>query len=645
MKKLSFVLLLSMLLALAVPCFAAGAEEPAYAADTVAVIGETEYSDLQDAFDAVRSGETILLVRDLTDSKKTYTYSGAGFVKGETVVREKVTFDGNGHSIVYKGGTGEANFALVFDTNAVIEVRNLTLLSIRSAIRLTDGAQVFLRDCNLCAANTDYRSDAYDLKANKDFKGSIIKIDNDYRSFVEINGGSYYGAASTGIDVRYGSIVIRSGKFRIWNAEVLLQVGDNTADAGADKVRASGTILGGSFEASDYTAKTAKLIRAYKSAAVTIWGGDFLQRSEGTKSGGSTVLAGATSSSFGYLYIHGGNFYQLSSQPAAKLIGNNDLNGKNNIPSAGDKVFAYVTGGTFYSKVVEGRNTDDMTRADGVLRYDDTVAKITAATAEYKGEQMTQYTVAYQYTEAAPMPDAAAKVVNPDGTVYYTASLWEALNPFAQDGATVTLLSDTALDRTLYLNNRYFSLTLDGNGKTLASTAPNAVNVQTGSVTVRNLTVRNANGSAFRVGYLPAAEEILSGASYTAALTLKNVTVNAKELIAAAEKELLSGKAILESVSLNGAAVPDETRVLPVADQPAPPEPTPSETDTDAPEKPSEPAGSEENKPGDTGSKEPETSAAEKPDGGCSSALTGSALLLLLGAAGACAGFRRRKED
>lgn len=645
MKKISLILTLALLLTLALPFLPAGAQEPDYAADTVAVIGEKEYTSLQDAFDAVGSGETIRLVKDIKDNKKTFTYSGTALVKGEPVPRAKVTLDGNGHTVSYSGGTSDTNFALIFDANAIIEVKNLTVLSIRSAVKVTDGAQIFFKDCNLCAANTNYKSSVHDLEANKDFKGLIIRIENDFRSYVEIDGGNYYGAQSTGVDVRWGSIVVRSGNFRVWNTEVLLQVGDNSSEEGADRVRASGTILGGTFEASDYTAKFGKLIRAYKSATVTVWDGEFIQRSEGSGSG-SAVITGATSSSFGYVYVHGGNFYQLSSKPAAKLIGNNDLTGKNNLPAAKDKVFVYVTGGTFYSRTVEGRNKDDMTRADGILRYDDSVAKIEASTADYNGIPVDKYTVTYQYSEATPCPGAVAKITEPDGKVYYAPTLWEALNPFAREGATVTLLADVTLDRTLYLGNRYISLKLDGNGKTVTSTAADAVNVQTGSLTVENLTLVNTEGTAFRVGYQIAAEEIVSGASYIASLTLKNVTVTAKTLIGTSDKELFSGEATLEGVKLNGTDEADGIRKLPKNDQPTPPDTDTTGSDTGNEEPPVTPEVTTERKPDDT---TPGTTASakpnEEPSGGCSSVLGGGALLLILTAAGAAVLTRKKKED
>ncbi|HBF15130.1 MAG TPA: hypothetical protein DDW30_05520 [Clostridiales bacterium] len=643
MKKVSLILMLALLLTLALPFLPVGALESDYAADTVAVIGEKEYTSLQDAFDAVGSGETIRLVKDVTDSKKTFTYSGTTLVKGEAVPRAKVTLDGNGHTISYSGGTSDTNFALVFDSNAIIEVKNLTVLSIRSAVKITDGAQVFLKDCNLCAANTNYKSPVHDLEANKDFKGLIIRIENDFRSYVEIDGGNYYGAQSTGVDIRYGSIVIKSGNFRVWNTEVLLQVGDSTSEEGADKVRASGTILGGTFEASDYTAKFGKLIRAYKSATVTIWDGEFIQRSEGPKSG-SAVITGATSSSFGYVYVHGGNFYQLSSQPAAKLIGNNDLTGKGTIPAAKDKVFVFVTGGTFYSRTVEGRNKDDMTREDGILRYDDSVAKIEASTAEYKGISVDKYTVTYQYSEATPCPGAVAKITESDGKVYYAPTLWEALNPFARDGATVTLLADVTTDHTLYLGNRYFSLKLDGNGKTVTSTATDAVNVQTGSVTVENLTLTNTNGMAFRMGYQIAAEEIVSGASYIASLTLKNVTVTAKTLIGTSDKELFSGEATLKDVKLNGTDEADGIRKLPMSNPPTPSDTGTTGSDTSNQEPPVTPEVTTGRKPNDA---TPETTAKpnEEPSGGCSSVLGGGAILLILTAAGTAVLIHKKKED
>ena len=646
MKKLNVLLVLALCLTLLLP-FSAAADEPTYAADTVAVIGTTEYSDLQKAFDAVKTGETIRLVADIADTKKTATYSGTVYEKGNAVSRGRVTLDGNGHSLTYSGGSSDANFALVFDANAVIEVKALTVFSYRSGVKLTDGAQVFLKDCNICAAKTDYRSATHDLTANKDFKGLAVKIDNDWRSYVEIDGGHYRGAFSTMIDIRYGSITVKDGDFKVYNSTVLLQVGDSIGESAADTARAAGYLLGGTFESIDSKANGAMIARAYKSATLSIWGGDYFQRSEGTKSGGSTVIAAGTSSSYGYTHIYGGSFYQFSSSPASKLVGNNQLTGNSGVPEAKDKAFFYISGGTFWSKKVDNRDESDMLRENGVLRYGEEVASIVKTTDTYGIDEMNKYTVTYRYNETAPMPNAVAKIVNTDGGVYYADSLWAALNTFAKDGATVTLLADVSLEHTLTLNNRYATLTLDGNGKTLTSTAAVAVNVQSGSITIKSLTLNAAEKTAFHVGYLCAANEVVSGASYTADLTLSDLTVTAKTLLVADEMSVLSGQAKLERVALNGEAAVTKTHALPLSEETDEPSDQPTDTDTDTAEseQPTQAPTEEQTTAATPTATEEDTAASGSNADGCASSI--GALPVLALAATACAGLlcKRRKEN
>ena len=97
-------------------------------------------------------------------------------------------------------------------------------------------------------------------------------------------------------------------------------------------------------------------------------------------------------------------------------------------------------------------------------------------------------------TVAVFASEAEEKAATVNGTEYTTIA--EAITA-AQAGETVTLLRDVTLSEILVINK---SITLDGNGKTLTSSAGRAINV-TGAngVTIKNLTIKASGERAINI--------------------------------------------------------------------------------------------------------------------------------------------------
>ncbi len=135
-----------------------------------------------------------------------------------------------------------------------------------------------------------------------------------------------------------------------------------------------------------------------------------------------------------------------------------------------------ITGGKFY-----GLNPADIDTDDGVTTW--CADGYTAVAGEGEDE-------GYYVVTQAPA-DAQAKI----GGLYYT-TLDAALDA-AAEGATITLLADVEASEIITIEE---AITLDGNGKTLTSTAGRAINVDcAGAVTIKDLTIKASGARAINI--------------------------------------------------------------------------------------------------------------------------------------------------
>ena len=570
MKKV-LALLVALVLCASTMSLAAFAADPTYPADTVAVIGTEKFDDLQDALDAVREGETVTLVKDI-ETNSFFELNGTVLVKGESTPIGKFTFDGNGHTITSTGGAN-ANYYVLSCTDANVEIKNLNVTSLWGVLQIAGASQVKLTNCNFLADKT-----FDDNGTPKRNNANCMKVDQTIKGFLEINGGTYDGGAGTLVDVRGGQLVVRDGSFTSNNSGVLLQVGDLAAYTDKEESKSAGYIYGGTFTQRGVSSASGATIcaRAYKGATLAVYGGTFVQQMDGSKdlSKGSCVVTSSTSSAIGWVYVFGGNFYQTSSNVKSAMVYNGDVTKAAEIA---DKQNVYVLGGEFYSSVVEGRMDADMLRDEvpdtasalekamaTILELDKTVVGMTKSEAVYDDMKMNKYSFAYQYSATKAPEGAKIMVTNPDNSVYYPETFWEAVNVYAQDGATVKLLDNITLTAECFLNNRKANLTLDLNGKKLdaADGVANALALQSGELTVKGGTLENKSGSAFAIGYMLADAEILNCNVLSTILTVKDCTVNTKAgEDAVAVRRVYTATVAYENATVNGTATNSEFNI------------------------------------------------------------------------------------
>jgi len=208
MKKLSLAMALVMILAVCASTLGMTAFA-AYAADTVAVIGSTEYNDLQAAFDSYKSGDTITIVKDIT-STKSFTVKGSGWVDGVEAFKtdKPLTIDGNGKSITVNLPK-QGDYALNFE-GANVVVKNLTVNAKFDGVKLLGTAHVILKDCNVYAANT---------KAGEHVEGdwaqtaTALKIDQNTKAYAEIDGGNYKSSGKATTNAENGKVTYTGHTF------------------------------------------------------------------------------------------------------------------------------------------------------------------------------------------------------------------------------------------------------------------------------------------------------------------------------------------------------------------------------------------------------------------------------------------------
>ncbi len=527
MKKLSFAMALVMILALCASTLGVTAFAATYADTTVAVLSDgtttTEYASLADALAAYKGGETLTIVKDI-EIADPIIFDGTTSALADdmetmtTVMKDLLTIDGNSKTITYTG----SGYAIT-GTSVDIVINNLTLKSAGSGIKFSGQSNAVLNDCNVLAAKTELNSH---LTGDNDVAGVALMQDNNNKGYVEINGGVYKSAGSripktdgtynndsytsgTVIDVRYGRLVINDIECVGYYCNQAVQVGDAAVpEIGEEGVTSAGWINGGKYVLynADMKKVNATCVRGYRGGLLTIYDGDFISYVSGSTKGSSVI--GTHSKGGTYTYILGGKFYNLCTDANSMLMGHNSAS--NAVASMESAMYIYMFGGELYSTVVEGRTEVNVDGDTAVIRNKndyDLVKATTSITDPYLNGLATDvntWTYNYKYNATTAKADAKIKIQNGD-KVYYSNSLWQAVNAIANDGATVTLLDNITLDKELVILARDAEITLDLNGKTIttADGVANAIRCQMGDIIIKNGTLSNANGSVFNFGYAP----------------------------------------------------------------------------------------------------------------------------------------------
>ena len=256
-----------------------------------------------------------------------------------------------------------------------------------------------------------------------------------------------WGSAFTNKDVTF---VMNGGKIK--TSDAAIRVANNCSDGYAD-ITVSFTMNGGEINSAATGIFIQQLTSIYDDLKVIIKGGAITASTAPIRFQGEAAPTSYRNGTNGSaLTIEGGNI-------------------------------AAGTGGSNYIWAVNGmvRVSGKANVADQLADADITVSKTFAQSNNVlaDGYKWAEKDGAYVLTAC----DYVAQI-GTDGAKF--ESLAEAMNA-AQTGDTVTLLADVSLSSILTIDK---AITLDGNGKTLTSTAGRAINVETDSaVEIKNLTI------------------------------------------------------------------------------------------------------------------------------------------------------------
>ncbi len=555
-KRIAVVLALLVCVTCFITLFATGTS--AYSEGTVAVIGSKEYSNLQDALDEAKEGSTIEIVADINDSS-TPSY----------FVETSVNIKGNNHTINCVVG-GVNSYGINF-SGVISNVEDLTVISNFSGIGVKDSSQVTLKNVNVYAGGTT--ADATATSGNDSY---AVGITNTTKAVLVIDGGTYKAYQKSVVLVTGGVATIKGGNFIGENCEFVVRVNNNTAIANGGVDTTECWIYGGTFlKPVSESTKEGGIVRADREATVTIYDGEFATYQNGGTNKREFSLLGGESGNTGNLFIFGGKYYLLNSESKGQSIGNYGA-----AATVGERVNAYLYGGTFYSV----KDTDDNIKNATCqkLAASDYTVTSSNVTETYRETSYNFIKTVYQYNCGASSDapaSAKVKVTQPDTSVFYTDTLWNAVNGIAKDGATITLLDNITLSEQLDIRSRSIKLTVDGNGKKIVAGAgitSGAILFKNGELILNNVTVENASGPAIEYG-----TEFSSGVSlYTAVLTVKDSTLASSSSVAAIlENDIREGSITVSNTSVNG-TVTNDTKTF-VYDLPTDTDDTDDTGDTD----------------------------------------------------------------
>jgi hypothetical protein len=627
-KKLLSVLLVIVMTAMLLPfgSMVASADEPVYAEDTVALVNGVEVTaeDLVIALLSCPAGGTIDIVKD-------FTAFGLILSTYEDGTNCKWVVNGNGHTISSPlDALSNANY-LITTTATYVEINDLTIKTMGSGIKVSDGSQVTLNNVNVYSGGTKEgttleaaQRESYIATQGSALQNSkCLSISASTRSNITINGGVYkaYGVAGVVLEVNRGNVVVNDGYFvgedcnfvaRVWNASRMTDLSNVTASL---------TVYGGTFikpvvikktlqEKNDGSGSingcsTGAVVRGDAGGLVNIHGGTFANfAGKVVDKEGKTILtssnreyvvlsgtsAGNSASDIGFINIFGGDFYSFMTSDVTKdgpqVLGNQSVDLKATSETERVKINTNIYGGNFYSTdaVREDNITKIASEENNSLQHvpadQFTVTNTSGLTVNVYGKEFTGVTKwAFKYDQPTTAPaGATVKVENSNGNVYYLSdynysgtvsgtavavsipAFVLAVNGIADNGATVTLLSDITIVPTEVLN-RAQALTIDGAGNTITA-ATNGLTVSSGDITIKNVTISASTAApveggapayALKIAKTAINEENVTVDSFKLDLKLENCTFNAYAPVV--DNPFLQGSVATTNCTANGAAL------------------------------------------------------------------------------------------
>lgn len=370
-----------------------------YAENTVAVINSNEYTTLQAAVDVANAGDTILLVKNTTESitiaeDKNITINVQSFTLTNT--ENNHTIINNGTVTVIGAGTIDnvSNDCAAFYNNGTATLTGNTYTrSLENGTSATeDGANSYYTILN---HGTITINDGTTVTQNGKFSSLVengwydgTKNTKGTESVMTIEGGTFTGGLNTIKNDDYGKLIINNGKFTNMAQSALLNWNDATitngtftADETSQSVVINGylatetnmdkgslNIQGGTYSVGSTEAKAAGVTaislmgQTEHCGTISISGGTIngdIKTDAGTAKGGSltvsdtaTIKGQISNSKFDVININGGTIKQgiVNNGPGTINVTSGTVEGGIANASTG---YTYISGGTIKGGVTQ----------------------------------------------------------------------------------------------------------------------------------------------------------------------------------------------------------------------------------------------------------------------------------------------------
>ena len=541
----------------------------------VAMIGEEGYETLAAAIAAAKADQTITLLADIESSdiitiNKAITLDGNSKTLTSTAGRA-INIETEGKVVINNLTVKAAERAFnIINKAATVELNGVTATANNNAVMIATSAgaaNVTINSCNFTGlavvnvAGAGAQVVINDTKiTNKDANeaenyGAITVYSTATNAKVTVNGGSITveddskkayifaeGATVTGVD-QIGQIVAMIGDA---GYETLTEA---IADANAGQtvkmvcdVTMKDILVINKAITLDGNGKT---LTSTAGRAINVDGANGVTIKNLTINASGeraiNVINGATNVTVENVTATAANYavnLAGSAANAVVTVKNSNLTGLNvvNVAAPGAKVT--VTGGT----LVCNDQTDVESYAALAIATNASKATITATgvTFDIKGDSSKASNGTTDGTitiDDVVVGQRVAMIQYANGTAYTFDNLAAAVAK-AEAGETVKLLADINLSDILVINK---AITLDGNGKTLTSTAGRAINVSgADGVTIKDLTI-NAKGERAINVIQNATNVTIDNVTATAANYTVNVAGSAPEAVVAINNSTLNG--------------------------------------------------------------------------------------------------------
>ena len=506
--------------------------------DDAAKIGSTKYATLAEAFAAATEGQTVEMLRNVTEdfainNEANVTFNMAGYTLTGAILPSTANLTVKNGTIV---NNNTSCSAIEITSGSIVLNEDVKVSSVRHAIRIDGAVAATIKGGEYTlipksgrthhalnvsgAANVTIEGGKFvGPKGTASDSGSAVNVQSG--ATVTIIGGEFSGGkrntlASSGT----AALLLKGGKyhqgypeqgdqFKQYCAEGYMTVKDGDwyeVIEAAAKIVETGVIYS-SFDEAYTAAKTGQTIKLFRTAVITNFKpwinyskknitvkAEFGETAFRVQDGAYVWFGGMTIESDDYcitvgaadgtsgatVEFYGGTYY---GETTAVSVTKGDVK---------------IMGGTFKVEPYQGSYEYTINCIDA--NYNNKTAKVSIQGGKFynfnpqnnaaEGAGTNFLVAGYAAAQDAEGWYTVVKAVAKVGTTYY-ATLPAAVEA-AQAGQTVTLLQNVELAAILTIDK---AITLDGNNKTLTSTAGRAINVDCdGTVNIQNLTIAGSTG-------------------------------------------------------------------------------------------------------------------------------------------------------